>query len=719
MKKVLFLILIVSVLLPGWAAVAAPPEQANRPAVTTFTSTATVVDRAQLAQRTARVPVSWTTANRPSTANLVFEQVLADGRVVNVELPRDNPWVASAGNGVVAPFPPGGDATSVQFRLRLVDLLTQNTLDQRELTLPLGDAPGSKPAIRTFTAATSTVSRATLEARTARINVSWAVDNRPNNANLVFEEVLADGTAVNVELPRPNPIVASAGNGVVAPVPPGGTATSFKIRVRLIDLTTQNTLDQKEQTITIDDTPAPTPTIRVFNIGASSVSSQALQNRTARVPVSWAVENRPDNANLVFEQVLSDGRAVNVELPRPNPIIPSSGNGVVAPIPPGGTAKEVSLRVRLIDTRSNNVYATAEGKVAIVEGNTPAIVQFATTAQSADRQALVSRTARIPVSWEVINRPNTGNLVFEQVLEDGTVVNIELPRENPYVASSGTGVTAPVAPQKAETNTITLRLRLFDVANSTVYAERQISLPITTTPTGSFITTFSTTAASVEQLALENRTARIPVAWNVTNRPQNTNLVFEQILADGRVINVELPRPVPIVPSSGLGVVAPIVPGADSAVLRLQLRLINLSTFATLDSKEITVPITGAQTGEPPVIVSFSADPNPAPRGSTITLTWETTNATRVSVGMVSSLLAAAPEEKAGLTTTGSTTFTLPMDMTGQVTFGLSAFNATGQETRQEIIVSLVDMPAPEPTEEAAQPPVETTPEATAEGAAG
>jgi hypothetical protein len=711
MRKVLMFVLIVSVLLPGWPALAAPPEQANRPAITAFTSTATVVDRTQLAQRTARIPVSWATANRPNTANLVFEQVLADGRVVNVELPRDNPWVASSGTGVVAPFPPGDSATSVQFRVRLVDLLTQNTLDQRELSLPVGEAPGNKPAVRTFTAASSTVSRATLEARTARIPVSWAVDNRPNNSNLVFEEVLADGSAVNVELPRQNPFVASAGNGVVAPVPPGGSATSFKIRVRLIDLATLNTLDQKELTITIDDTPAPSPTIRVFNIGASSVSSQALQNRTARVPVSWAVENRPENANLVFEQVLADGRAVNVELPRPNPIIPSSGNGVVAPIPPGGSATEVSLRVRLIDTRSGNVYATAEGKLSIVEGNTPAIVQFSTTAQSADRQALISRTARIPVAWEVINRPNTGNLVFEQVLEDGTAVNVELPRDNPYVASSGTGVVAPVAPQKPETTSITLRLRLFDVANSTVYAERQISLPVTTTPTGSFITSFSTTAASVEQAALQNRTARIPVAWNVTNRPQNTNLVFEQILADGRVVNVELPRTVPIVPSSGLGVTAPIPPGGSATSIRLQLRLINLSTFATLDSKEITIPIAGAQTGEPPKIVAFSADPNPAPRGSTVTLTWETENATRVSVGLVSSLLAAPAEEKTGLSLTGSTTFTLPMEMSGQVTFALSAFNAAGQETRQEIIVSLVEPPAP-PEE----PPTETTPEATAEG---
>ncbi|HEX2909057.1 MAG TPA: hypothetical protein VHO69_19445, partial [Phototrophicaceae bacterium] len=144
MRKALILCLLVFIVLPGWAALAAPEQQAQ-PAISAFTTTATLVDRTQLAAKTARIPVAWATTNRPSTANLVFEQVLADGNIVNVELPRDNPWVASSGNGVVAPIAPGGTATQVVFRLRLIDLLTQNTLAQRDLTLPVGDAPTPTP----------------------------------------------------------------------------------------------------------------------------------------------------------------------------------------------------------------------------------------------------------------------------------------------------------------------------------------------------------------------------------------------------------------------------------------------------------------------------------------------------------------------------------------------------------------------------------------------
>lgn len=713
MKKVLILVLLALVVLPGWSALAAPPEQAS-PTVTSFATTATLVDRTQLAQRTARIPVTWATTNRPNTANLVFEQVLPDNRVVNVELPRDNPWVASSGNGVVAPFPPGGNATQVNFRVRLVDLLTQNTLSQRELTLPIGDAPGAKPTITSFTSTTTTVPAASLTNRTARIPVSWAVDNRPNTSNLVFEQLLADGSAVNVELPRQNPYVASSGNGVVAPIPPGGTnTTSFKIRVRLIDLSNQTTLDQRELTITIDNSPGPTPTINTFALGATTVTTQALQARTARVPVSWAVQNRPDNSNLVFEQVLSDNRVVNVELPRQNPFVASSGNGVVAPIPPGGTATQITLRVRLIDVASGNVHATKEATVAIVDASQPAIITFSTTAQSVDRASLTNRTARLPVTWEVINRPNTANLAFEQVFEDNTVVNVELPRQNPYVASSGNGVVAPQQPKNNTTNSITLRLRLFDVANNTVYAERTIQVPITTQQTGDFITSFTSTASSVDPAGLANRTARIPVAWNVQNRPAGSNLLFEQVMPDGRIVNVELPRTEPIVPSSGLGVVAPLAPGSNAANVRIQVRLVSLSNQATLDTSELTVPIAGATqtteepTGEGPEIVSFTADPNPVSPGSNVTISWEVTNATGVTLALKDEAsLAAPPQESTALT--GSVPYSVPVGATGTLTFVLTVTDASNQTATQELAVSIVALP-----EETAAPLPETTPEAT------
>src|SRR5688500_19158968 len=71
--------------------------------ISSFTSSVTAVDRTALANRTARIPVAWTTSRRPDGTDLVFEQLLPDGRVLNVELPGDNHYVASYGQGVDAP----------------------------------------------------------------------------------------------------------------------------------------------------------------------------------------------------------------------------------------------------------------------------------------------------------------------------------------------------------------------------------------------------------------------------------------------------------------------------------------------------------------------------------------------------------------------------------------------------------------------------------------
>jgi len=68
----------------------AQTAEGGRPTITSFTTTLTLVDRAALQNRTARIPVAWTTANRPLFANLVFEQIV-DRTAVNVELPRSNP----------------------------------------------------------------------------------------------------------------------------------------------------------------------------------------------------------------------------------------------------------------------------------------------------------------------------------------------------------------------------------------------------------------------------------------------------------------------------------------------------------------------------------------------------------------------------------------------------------------------------------------------------
>jgi hypothetical protein len=471
MRKFTSVLLIFGVVLLAWNAAAyasQPYQQTTTPSITSFTAAVTQVSRAALTNRTARVPVSWATANRPSYANLFFEQVLADGTVVNVELPRTNPVVASSGEGVAAPVLPGGDATTVQLRLRLLDPRSQTVFDAKEITLTISDAPIA-PTIRKFTTPATAVNYTALINRTARIPVSWAVDNRPDGSNLLFEQVLADGTILNVELPRSIPLVASEGDGVTAPVQPGASADKVQLRLRLVNLADGKTLAQNDLNVTVDTTTTSLPTIRLFTTTATTVSRAELSNRTARIPVSWAVDNRPDASNLVFEQMLDDNTVVNVELPRSNPFVTSSGNGVAAPVLPGANATSVRLRLRLIDLNSRGGLAQRDLTLTISDApvSNGRIRFFNAGVTSVDFTALTNRTARIPVSWAADNRPEGSNLVFEQVVNSGNIVNVELPRSNPFVASEGGGVVAPLAPSNS--NVVTLQLRLVKLSdNSTI-----------------------------------------------------------------------------------------------------------------------------------------------------------------------------------------------------------------------------------------------------------
>src|SRR4029078_6184556 len=94
-KRLSIFLLTACFLLIGWGSTLANAAQqsSTAPGITSFTSSVTTLEAAALAGRNIRVPVAWPTANRPTTANLVFEQPLADGRVMNVELPRSESYV--------------------------------------------------------------------------------------------------------------------------------------------------------------------------------------------------------------------------------------------------------------------------------------------------------------------------------------------------------------------------------------------------------------------------------------------------------------------------------------------------------------------------------------------------------------------------------------------------------------------------------------------------
>jgi hypothetical protein len=130
-----------------------------------------------------------------------------------------------------------------------------------------------------------------------------------------------------------------------------------------------------------------------------------------------------------------------------------------------------------------NIDGTGETQLAV--GEHPSwrpqlatqIDTFSSSVSSVSRADLLSGMP-VPVSWSVSNRPSNSNLVFEQILPDGTSRNVELPREFVFIPSEGEGVVAPFAVAASE-NEISLRLVVLNLGTGAVLAEQQISLNIT------------------------------------------------------------------------------------------------------------------------------------------------------------------------------------------------------------------------------------------------
>jgi hypothetical protein len=110
--------------------------------------------------------------------------------------------------------------------------------------------------------------------------------------------------------------------------------------------------------------------------------------------------------------------------------------------------------------------------------STPIIDSFTTSASSVDADALASGQARIPVSWQVNNRLPTVNPVFEQVFDDLTATNVELPRPNLWATNESVRdrlgwATSNEVPYQAAWQNVTRS----EQANNREPRDRYISLP--------------------------------------------------------------------------------------------------------------------------------------------------------------------------------------------------------------------------------------------------
>lgn len=233
------------------------------------------------------------------------------------------------------------------------------------LAAPRSQADALPPAILSFTSDARTITVEALESGAAQIALSWQTVGLTDDFSLrLFALVVSDW----VPLTDQNlPPIGSA-RLVVTPSldfsPPTYRLAIFDRQNRLIN----------QHIVTLPfDTAAPTPTPQIvsFEAGVSGVDFVDLAQNRARIPVVWRVRGRMPTANLVFEQVLPDGRAISVELPRLSRWIASSGEGVVAPILPDNDALNIQLRLRVVDLVDSTVHAEQVITLPIVRGGAP------------------------------------------------------------------------------------------------------------------------------------------------------------------------------------------------------------------------------------------------------------------------------------------------------------------------------------------------------------
>lgn len=348
----------------------------------------------------------------------------------------------------------------------------------------------------------------------------------------------------------------------------------------------------------------------------------------------------------------------------------------------------------------------------------PAIVSFSADADPITLADIESGEATVTLSWYIINVTPGQTVQVEYWQANGWIPawltrEAVLPIGQREVALQDTQSFAPP----------TFRLTLLDRGN--VIDQRFLVVPLSEPSEAAAITSFASTASSVDRAAVERGRARIEVSWAVSDRPADSQLVFEQVLPDGSAVNVELPRAVYYVPSSGVGAVQPRLPQGEEFI-RLRLSLVSVISGEVYASADLAVPFTGTTlpavlppgpsqatpavlppgpsqstpavlppgptaTAVPaaagPNIQLFSVTPARTPPGSSVTITWNVLGAVTVQISEV--LPNATGLTYVQLPSSGSVNVPLPEAATTQVTYILTATDASGNESSAEQIVTV------------------------------
>lgn len=252
---------------------------------------------ANLTQGNARVDVRWDVTNRVPGSNLIFDQVLPDNTSITVELPRENLWVSSSGQGVIAPRASADG--QIRIRLSLVDVRTNVPYDQAFITVA-SDGSITSERIATdeeVTAESTEVLQPTTPETTAeRAPVDCAtvtpgqvpIVGYPGDGCNVFTD--ANGQTVTVEEFSSTATLGPAGATIPLTWEISGAQS---VVIEMYSLAALDGASNAPAALLFENLPAS---------GAASINIPGDFTMGARL-VMWAVNPTPDNPNSRFTRL--------------------------------------------------------------------------------------------------------------------------------------------------------------------------------------------------------------------------------------------------------------------------------------------------------------------------------------------------------------------------------------------------------------------------------
>lgn len=262
LRPVMYLFFLAALLVIFSPALSSRAQDSTPPAILAFSADRTEISLAEVEAGDQSITFTYQTVGMTEGYTLALQEFQINQWVTLTDDPEELP--APKGE-ITANIRHSLDFGAPRYRLLIVRAGT-NIVGERTwlLTYTEPDEPADPPTIATFTAATTSLSANALAYENATITVSWQIDNRLPSVNPVFEQLLEDGTAVVVELPRFNRWIPSSGTGPLAPVLPEN-ARRFELQLSLVDLATGTLYDSQQIEITVTGTlatPTPAPTAR-------------------------------------------------------------------------------------------------------------------------------------------------------------------------------------------------------------------------------------------------------------------------------------------------------------------------------------------------------------------------------------------------------------------------------------------------------------------------